>query len=140
MHGGPYCSVAESSASIGASTAVQERGRFAVGADDDTDVHRAMTEDRLEVVAGPVLQGRTQQPWQVPLARVADGTLVGRGQVRLPDVPLPGAWPSAAGSSTTENRARGSCRVAGGRAAERATTRCHRAGRLCGSSSLPWNT
>ena len=43
-----------------------------------------------------------------------------------------------AGSRMTRNRARGSCSVAGGRAADRGTTRSHRAGRRCGGSSPPW--
>ena len=46
---------------------------------------------------------------------------------------------ATAGSSTTVNSARGSCSVAGGRAAARGTTRSHRAGRRCGSSSRPSN-
>ena len=91
VHGGVYCAVVESAASIGASTAVQDRGQFAVGVNNNTDFLRSMTEGRVDVLAEPVQQGRTQQLWQVVLTRVDDGKLVARGQVRLQNVPLPGA-------------------------------------------------
>ncbi|MGY1885398.1 MULTISPECIES: PaaI family thioesterase [unclassified Blastococcus] len=88
VHGGLYCSVVESAASIGASLAVRDRGQFAVGVNNNTDFLRSMTGGRVDVVAEPVQQGRTQQLWQVALTR-EDGALVARGQVRLQNVPLP---------------------------------------------------
>jgi 1,4-dihydroxy-2-naphthoyl-CoA hydrolase len=91
VHGGLYCSVVESAASIGASLAVQDRGQFAVGVNNNTDFLRAMTEGRIEVAAEPIQQGRIQQLWQVLLTRADDGKLVARGQVRLQNIPLPGA-------------------------------------------------
>jgi 1,4-dihydroxy-2-naphthoyl-CoA hydrolase len=91
VHGGVYCSVVESAASIGASLAVQERGQFAVGVNNNTDFLRPMTAGRVDVVAEPVQQGRTLQLWQVQLTRADDGKLVARGQVRLQNVPLPGS-------------------------------------------------
>ena len=91
VHGGVYCSVVESAASIGASAAVLERGQFAVGVNNNSDFIRPMTAGRLDVVAEPVQQGRTLQLWQVLLTRADDGKLVARGQVRLQNVPLPGA-------------------------------------------------
>ena len=90
VHGGVYCTVIESAASIGASAAVIDHGQFAVGVNNNTDFIRSMTVGRLEVVAEPVQQGRTQQLWQVTLTRADDGKLVARGQVRLQNVPLPG--------------------------------------------------
>jgi 1,4-dihydroxy-2-naphthoyl-CoA hydrolase len=90
VHGGLYCTVVESAASIGASAAVVGRGQFAVGVNNNTDFLRACSEERLDVVAEPVQQGRTQQLWQVLLSR-ADGKLVARGQVRLQNVALPGS-------------------------------------------------
>jgi 1,4-dihydroxy-2-naphthoyl-CoA hydrolase len=89
VHGGLYCSVVESAASIGASLAVQDSGQFAVGVNNTTDFLRSMTSGRIDVVAEPIQQGRTQQLWQVLLTR-EDGKLVARGQVRLQNVPLPG--------------------------------------------------
>ena len=91
VHGGLYCAVIESAASIGASVAVADSGQFAVGVNNNTDFIRSMTEGRLDVVAEPVQQGRTLQLWQVLLTRSEDGKLVARGQVRLQNVPLPGA-------------------------------------------------
>lgn len=90
VHGGVYCSVVESAASIGASTAVREQGQFSVGVNNNTDFIRSTTSGRVDVVAEPVQQGRTQQLWQVLLTRAEDGKLVARGQVRLQNVPLPG--------------------------------------------------
>ena len=82
----------ESAASIEASTAVLEHGQFAVGVNNNTDFLRAMT-GRIDVVAEPIQQGRTQQLWQVLLTRAVDGKLVARGQVRLQNVKLPGgSW------------------------------------------------
>ena len=89
VHGGVYCAIIESAASIGASAAVRERGQFAVGVNNSTDFLRSVTAGRVDVVAEPVQQGRTQHLWQVSLTR-EDGKLVARGQVRLQNVPLPG--------------------------------------------------
>ena len=91
VHGGVYCTVVESAASIGASTAVADRGQFAVGVNNSTDFLRPMTAGRLDVLAEPVQQGRTLQLWLVTLTRAEDGKPVARGQVRLQNVPLPGA-------------------------------------------------
>jgi 1,4-dihydroxy-2-naphthoyl-CoA hydrolase len=89
VHGGVYCAVVEAAASVGASAAVQDEGRFAVGVNNNTDFIAAMTEGRLDVLAEPVQQGRSQQLWQVRLTRADDGALVARGQVRLQNVRLP---------------------------------------------------
>jgi 1,4-dihydroxy-2-naphthoyl-CoA hydrolase len=91
VHGGVYCTAVESAASIGASAAVADRGQFAVGVNNSTDFLRPMTSGRLDVVAEPIQQGRTLQLWLVKLTRADDGKLVARGQVRLQNVPLPGA-------------------------------------------------
>jgi uncharacterized protein (TIGR00369 family) len=91
VHGGVYCTVIESAASIGASAAVLERGQFAVGVNNQTDFLRPMTTGRLDVLAEPIQQGRTLQLWLVTLTRAEDGKVVARGQVRLQNVPLPGS-------------------------------------------------
>ncbi|RZU34415.1 PaaI family thioesterase [Blastococcus saxobsidens] len=90
VHGGLYSAVIESAASVGASVAVQEHGQFAVGVNNNTDFVRSTTGGRLDVVAEPIQQGRTQQLWLVQLTRAEDGKLVARGQVRLQNVPLNG--------------------------------------------------
>ena len=94
VHGGVYCAVVEAAASVGASAAVAAEGRFAVGVNNNTDFLRATTQGRLDVVAEPVQQGRTQQLWQVHITRAEDGALVARGQVRLQNVRLPGRRPA----------------------------------------------
>ena len=89
VHGGVYCAVVESAASIGASAAVADRGQFSVGVNNNTDFLRAVTAGRVDVLAEPIQQGRTQQLWQVLITRAEDGKLVARGQVRLQNVVLP---------------------------------------------------
>ena len=90
VHGGVYCAIVETAASVGASTAVKDAGQFSVGVNNSTDFIRSMTAGRVDVVAEPVQQGRTQQLWQVTLTR-EDGKLVAQGRVRLQNIPLPGA-------------------------------------------------
>jgi|SRR6478672_6235841 len=89
IHGGVYTTAIESVASIGASAAVFEQGQFAVGLNNTTDFLRAMREGTVDIVAEPVIQGRTQQLWRVTITRREDGKAVAQGQVRLQNVPLP---------------------------------------------------
>jgi uncharacterized protein (TIGR00369 family) len=91
VHGGVYCTVIESAASIGASAAVMDKGQFSVGVNNQTDFLRPMTTGRVDVVAEPIQQGRTLQLWLVTLTRADDGKTVARGQVRLQNVPLSSA-------------------------------------------------
>jgi uncharacterized protein (TIGR00369 family) len=91
VHGGVYTTAVESAASIGASLAVYDRGEFAVGVHNATDFLRPVGAGRVDVVAEPLQQGRTQQLWLVVLTRAEDGKAVARGQVRLQNVPLPAA-------------------------------------------------
>jgi 1,4-dihydroxy-2-naphthoyl-CoA hydrolase len=89
VHGGVYTTAVESAASVGASTAVEERKQFAVGVSNSTDFLRPVKEGRVDVVAEPIMQGKIQQLWQVVITRSEDGKQVARGQVRLQNVPLP---------------------------------------------------
>lgn len=89
VHGGVYAAAVESAASLGASAAVEEKGQFAVGVNNSTDFLRPMKEGRVGVVAEPIMQGRSQQLWQVVITREEDGKEVARGHVRLQNVPLP---------------------------------------------------
>ncbi|MBV9195147.1 MAG: PaaI family thioesterase [Solirubrobacterales bacterium] len=86
VHGGLYTAVVETFATTGAFEAVKDRGQQAVGLTNVTDFLRPHRAGRLNVVAEPVQQGRTQQLWQVEIRRPADGKLVARGQVRLQNV------------------------------------------------------
>ena len=91
VHGGALATAVETAASIGASAAVRDRGEFAIGVHNATDFLRPMTHGRVEVVATPLFQGRTQQLWEVVISRADDGKTVARGQLRLQNVPLPNA-------------------------------------------------
>lgn len=83
-HGGVLCSVVESLASMGAALWAMERGMpGAVGVSNTTDFLRSHRSGRLEALAVPIHQGRTQQLWQVDVRRASDGKPVARGQVRL---------------------------------------------------------
>lgn len=86
VHGGVYTTAVESAASIGASAAVAGRGQYAVGLHNGTDFLRASTDGRAEVLAEPIVQGRTQQLWLVTITSEA-GKELARGQVRLQNVP-----------------------------------------------------
>ena len=87
VHGGLYTTVVETFATTGAFEAIKDRGQRAVGVANSTDFVRPHTSGRLDVVAAPVHQGRTQQLWQVEIRRPDDGKLVARGQVRLQNIP-----------------------------------------------------
>ena len=98
VHGGVYATVVESAGSIGASHAVAGQGQFAVGVHNATDFLRSTTGTRASVHAEALYQGRTQQLWQVVITDDGRGKELARGQLRLQNVPLPGADPSAAAS------------------------------------------
>lgn len=87
VHGGLYAAVVETVGSVGASVAVSERGQFAVGVNNSTDFLRSTSEGRADVVGEPIMQGRTQQLWQVTITR-EDGKELARGTLRLQNVPL----------------------------------------------------
>jgi uncharacterized protein (TIGR00369 family) len=88
VHGGVYTTAVESACSVGASTAVLERGQFAVGLANHTDFIRPHREGDLRVEARAIQQGQTQQLWECDITR-PDGKLVARGQLRLQNVDLP---------------------------------------------------
>lgn len=93
VHGGVYCAIVESLASVAAYTWMAAQGGegSVVGVNNNTDFLRPMTAGRLDVVAEPIQQGRTLQLWLVTLTRSDDGKVVARGQVRLQNVPMPTA-------------------------------------------------
>jgi uncharacterized protein (TIGR00369 family) len=86
VHGGLYTTAIESFATVGAFEAVKDQGQMAVGVTNVTDFLRPHRTGRLDVVATPIQQGRTQQLWQVEIRRPSDDKLVARGQVRLQNV------------------------------------------------------
>lgn len=87
VHGGVYCTLAETVASTGAAVWAIGRGMGgAVGVTNKTDFLRATTEGVLIAVAAPIHQGRTQQLWQIDITREGDGKLVAQSQVRLHNI------------------------------------------------------
>lgn len=94
VHGGVYATIVESAGSIGASHAVAETGRFAVGVHNATDFLRPATGGRASVEAEALHQERTQQLWQVVVTDVESAKVLARGQLRLQNVPLPDAAPA----------------------------------------------
>lgn len=81
VHGGVYCGLVETAASVAAATWLGDRGNV-VGVANHTNFIRATREGELTVTATPVQRGRTQQLWQVEIVDDAD-RLVARGEVRL---------------------------------------------------------
>jgi len=86
VHGGVWCSVVESMASVCGTLAVLSSGRVCVGTHNATDFLRPHREGRVLGVATPIQIGRTQQLWLVELSRESDGKAIARGQVRLANV------------------------------------------------------
>ena len=84
VHGGVWCSLVETTASVGGALWFGERGQV-VGVSNHTNFLRAVREGVVDVEALPVHRGRTQQLWEVTVKDEA-GRLVARGQVRLANI------------------------------------------------------
>jgi len=83
VHGGVWCSMVESMASVSAYVWLKENGGGnVVGVNNNTDFLRAITEGTAYGVSEPVHRGRRQQLWLVTI-RDDDKRLIARGQVRL---------------------------------------------------------
>jgi len=81
-HGGVYCTVHETAASVGGSTWFGDRGHV-VGASNTTDfLRQAKPGDVITTTATPIHRGRTQQLWSVASVD-QDGKLIAHGQIRL---------------------------------------------------------
>jgi 1,4-dihydroxy-2-naphthoyl-CoA hydrolase len=84
VHGGVYCSIVESLASVGAATWAMEKGLVGVvGVHNATDFLRSTREGTLLGEAVPVHRGRTQQLWEVVIRLDGSDRVLARGQVRL---------------------------------------------------------
>lgn len=83
VHGGVWCSVVESLASVSAYLWLAENGGGnVVGVNNNTDFLRAVSEGSVEAVSEPVHRGRRQQLWLVTIRDDAE-RLIARGHVRL---------------------------------------------------------
>jgi len=84
LNGGVWCSIVETVASYGAGVAALTRGqRGVVGIANSTDFLRSHSAGELLAEGTPLHVGRSQQLWEVRIARGSDGALVARGQVRF---------------------------------------------------------
>jgi len=81
-HGGIYCAVHESTASIAGQTWLGTRG-VVVGTNNSTDfLRQAKLGDTITVTATPIHRGRSQQLWHLDSVS-QEGKLIAQGQVRL---------------------------------------------------------
>ena len=84
VHGGVYCAIVESVASLASVNWLAGKGH-AVGVNNNTDFLRATRSGTLSAVAEPIHRGKSQQLWVVTITDV-DGRTVARGQVRLQNI------------------------------------------------------
>ncbi len=87
VHGGVYCSIIESLASVSGHVWLSENGGgTVVGVNNNTDFLRALSSGTVTATSTPIHRGRRQQLW---LITITDGNdrVVARGQVRLQNVP-----------------------------------------------------
>lgn len=90
VHGGVYCSMVESLASVAGYTWLAGRGGGnVVGVNNNTDFLRSARSGTLHAHAAPLHRGRRQQLWLVTITDDED-RLVARGQVRLQNLPAEG--------------------------------------------------
>jgi 1,4-dihydroxy-2-naphthoyl-CoA hydrolase len=88
VHGGVYCSIVESLASVsGAVWLSANGGGNVVGVNNNTDFLRAIGSGSVvTAVSTPIHRGRRQQLWLITITDAQD-RLVARGQVRLQNLP-----------------------------------------------------
>jgi uncharacterized protein (TIGR00369 family) len=87
-HGGVWCSVIESLASVSAHVwfTTEVGPGTVVGVNNNTDFLRAISAGTVTAVSTPIHRGRRQQLWLITIADEND-RLVARGQVRLQNMP-----------------------------------------------------
>jgi 1,4-dihydroxy-2-naphthoyl-CoA hydrolase len=86
VHGGVYCTIIESVASVSAYLWLNQRGGGnVVGVNNNTDFLRAISSGTVQASSTPIHRGRRQQLWLVTIT-ADDGRAVARGQVRLQNV------------------------------------------------------
>jgi uncharacterized protein (TIGR00369 family) len=86
-HGGVYCSIVESLASLSGAVWLSENGGGnVVGVNNNTDFLRAISSGTVTAVSTPIHRGRRQQLWLITITDDND-RLVARGQVRLQNMP-----------------------------------------------------
>jgi 1,4-dihydroxy-2-naphthoyl-CoA hydrolase len=87
VHGGVYCAIVESLASVSAHTWLNAKGDggTVVGVNNNTDFLRAISSGTVTAVSTPIHRGRRQQLWLITIT-ADDDRVVARGQVRLQNI------------------------------------------------------
>jgi len=86
VHGGVYCSLIESLASVSGQVWLSEHGGGnVVGVNNNTDFLRAISAGTVTAESTPIHRGRRQQLWLVTITD-DNARVVARGQVRLQNV------------------------------------------------------
>jgi uncharacterized protein (TIGR00369 family) len=86
VHGGVYCSIVESLASVSGHVWLAENGGgTVVGVNNNTDFLRAIRSGTVTATSTPIHRGRRQQLWLITITDEQD-RLVARGQVRLQNI------------------------------------------------------
>ena len=87
VHGGVYCAVIESMASVSGHVWLSHNGGgIVVGVNNNTDFLRAIRGGTVTAESTPIHRGRRQQLWLITITG-EDGRPVARGQVRLQNLP-----------------------------------------------------
>ena len=87
VHGGVYCAVIESLASVSGQVWLSENGGgHVVGVNNNTDFLRAISAGTVTAVSVPIHRGRRQQLWLITITDDKE-RVVARGQVRLQNLP-----------------------------------------------------
>lgn len=86
VHGGVYCSIVESLASVSGHIWLEQHGGgTVVGVNNNTDFLRAIGAGTVTAVSTPIHRGRRQQLWLITITDENDKP-VARGQVRLQNI------------------------------------------------------
>ncbi|MGZ8813279.1 MAG: PaaI family thioesterase [Mycobacterium sp.] len=87
VHGGVYCSIIESLASVSGQIWLSENGGgHVVGVNNNTDFLRAISAGTVTAASIPIHRGRRQQLWLITITDDKE-RVVARGQVRLQNLP-----------------------------------------------------
>jgi uncharacterized protein (TIGR00369 family) len=87
VHGGVYCAIIESLASVSGQVWLSENGGgHVVGVNNNTDFLRAISSGTVRAVSVPIHRGRRQQLWLITITDDEE-RVVARGQVRLQNLP-----------------------------------------------------
>lgn len=88
VHGGVFCSMAETITSVGTHLGVQDAGNIAVGMSNNMNFLRPITSGTIHAEAKPRHRGRTTWIWDVEITN-DDGALCAIGRVTIAVRPRP---------------------------------------------------